>query len=142
MEKDVKKEKSCGGVVFIMKDGMPLFLIEHSNYGHYSLPKGHVERGEDDISCAKREIKEETNLDVSLIPGFANKISYFPFKNVYKDVFYYLFRCFNIDCVKPQETEIKDIIFLPFDKAYTLLTFGNDQEVLLDARMFIEGLHL
>src|SRR3989344_515811 len=34
--------------------------------GMYSLPGGHVERDESDIDALKRELKEETNLDVEV----------------------------------------------------------------------------
>ena len=56
----MKKEKSCGAVVFRReKDGL-VFLVETMTLGHISLPKGHVEDGETEEETARREIREET----------------------------------------------------------------------------------
>lgn len=53
--------------VLIEKDNR-ILLIHRINKGreYYVLPGGHVESGEDPVSAAIREAKEETNLDVTL----------------------------------------------------------------------------
>lgn len=66
----MKEEKSCGAVVVKIEKGKVFYLIEKMNVGHYSLPKGHVIDGETELETAKREIKEETNLDVIFYHGF------------------------------------------------------------------------
>ena len=62
----MKKEKSCGCIVF--NDGKVL-LVRH-NKGHWDFPKGHVEPGETEEQTAKREVKEETNIDVEINTNF------------------------------------------------------------------------
>jgi 8-oxo-dGTP diphosphatase len=62
----MKKEYSYGAVVYQIKDGIPLYLIEHMHLGHTSLPKGHIEEGETPLQCTLREIKEETSLDADV----------------------------------------------------------------------------
>ena len=57
----MKKEKSCGCIVI---DGDQVLLIKN-NYGRWTLPKGHMEKGETEQETAIREVKEETNLDVN-----------------------------------------------------------------------------
>ena len=57
----MKYEKSCGCIVFNEKKQI---LLVHQNAGHWGMPKGHVENDETEIQTAKREVKEETNLDV------------------------------------------------------------------------------
>lgn len=61
----VKETKSAGGVV-VGKDGRILVVNQRGN--SWSLPKGHIDEGEDALSAAKREIFEEAGVkDLVLI---------------------------------------------------------------------------
>lgn len=53
------------GVLVINKEGKILLGKRKSEHGQntYSIPGGHLEFGESFEQCAKRELKEETNLD-------------------------------------------------------------------------------
>ena len=64
-------EKSCGAVVFRRYHGnTELLLIKHTAGGHWSFPKGHVEKGETEEETAVREVYEETHIQIDLCPGF------------------------------------------------------------------------
>ncbi len=132
------KEKSCGGVVFYKDDKGILFLIEKMNRGHYSMPKGHVEKAETELDTALREIKEETGLDACYLPGFRHKITYSPEKGHIKDVFFFVFRVWNKNAI-PQEKEVSEIYFLPYKNAYDLLTYPDDKNTLEFAYEFIKN---
>ena len=54
----MKKEKSCGAIVYREKDGVEILLIKHKNGGHWAFPKGHVENKETEEETALREIWE------------------------------------------------------------------------------------
>ncbi|MBI2448355.1 NUDIX domain-containing protein [Candidatus Microgenomates bacterium] len=56
----IHETQSAGGVV-VNNDG--LVLVANQKSKSWSLPKGHVEQGEDKIETAKREIHEETGVD-------------------------------------------------------------------------------
>ena len=72
----MKKEKSCGAVVYRMEDGSPeILLIKHRNGGHWAFPKGHVEKNETESETALREIQEETGLAVDLDTGFRETVT-------------------------------------------------------------------
>lgn len=54
---------TIGAIVFNDK-GDILLLKSHKWHGKYIVPCGHVEFGETLVEAVKREVKEETNLDV------------------------------------------------------------------------------
>jgi 8-oxo-dGTP pyrophosphatase MutT (NUDIX family) len=56
----MKKTFSAGGVV-LNKKGQVLVVNQKSN--SWSLPKGHIDDGEDDLTAAKREIYEESGIN-------------------------------------------------------------------------------
>lgn len=57
--------RAAGGIV-VGTDGR--IVIVNQNRDSWSLPKGHVETGEDDETTARREITEETGLtDLTLV---------------------------------------------------------------------------
>lgn len=52
--------RTAGGVVLNRHREV---LVVNQGGVHWSLPKGHIEEGEDAISAAKREIAEESGID-------------------------------------------------------------------------------
>ena len=80
-------EKSCGAVLFTTEKGIKKFLLVESNY--FGFPKGHVEENETEQETALREIKEETGVDATIIPGFRETVNYkLPNGNVKEVVFF------------------------------------------------------
>ena len=84
------KEKSCGAVVYTAVDGEIKYLLVQMMSGHYAFPKGHVESGESESETALREIKEETDLDVSLDTAFRQSVVYSPYVGCEKEVVYFV----------------------------------------------------
>ena len=74
----MKKERSCGAVVYKREHDRTLFLLERMVQGHVSLPKGHMEAGETEEETARREIREETGLETALDTSFRHVITYSP----------------------------------------------------------------
>ena len=74
-------ERSAGFVIYHVRPGdgpagdRAAYLV--LDYGrHWDFAKGHVERGEDDLAAATRELAEETGLTgVRVVPGFAHEIA-------------------------------------------------------------------
>jgi len=62
--------------------------------GHWDLPKGNIEKGEEPIQTMVREVREETGIvDLRIIPGYEKKIEYFyrrDGKKVHKTVVFFL----------------------------------------------------
>ena len=132
----MKQEFSYGAVVYRTIDEKRLYLIEKMRQGHFSLPKGHIEPGETPLECVRREIKEETNLDVSVDTGFAHAITYSPGKGVTKDVTFYLATPTSTD-LRAQPEEVQEIFFLSYEEALAVLTHASDKETLVRAEFFL-----
>ena len=102
-------EKSCGGIVYRKYHGnTEILLIKHINSGHWSFPKGHVERDETEVETAMREIKEETGIDVMIDPTFRELVTYSPKKDTQKVVVYFIAKAKSGEPV-PQENEIAEV---------------------------------
>ena len=134
--KNMVKEKSCGAVVYKIENNNVLYLLVKHNKGHISFSKGHVEKDETEEMTAKREIKEETNIDVSIDKNFRVVRTYSPKENVLKDVILFVGKAENND-VKRQECEIEKVMWLPFDKAFESLTYDTDRDVLEKAKEYL-----
>ena len=131
-------EKSCGAIVYRRFHGnIEILLIKHINSGHWSFPKGHVEGDETELETARREIKEETGLDVILDQTFRETVSYSPKRDTQKVVVYFLALARNYDFV-PQEEEIAEIRWVDIVRAARMLTYENDKTIVNKARAAIK----
>ena len=133
----MNREKSCGAVVFRVYNNELQFLIIESINGHFSYPKGHSENNETEVETALREIKEETNLDVTLDENFREVITYLPNERMVKHVVFFLAEA-KEGIVKRQENEIRSIEWMSFDEACQILSFKNDKKILKNAVEFIK----
>lgn len=134
----MKKEKSCGALVYRtdVNNRFRLLLLKHRFGGHWSFPKGHVEQGESETETALREVLEETGLNISLCPGFRKSVEYFPRPYVKKQVVYFLGEATDTH-YKMQEEEISQIAWVPINKAYKMVTFRNDKNLINDAWRYL-----
>ena len=132
----MKKEKSCGAIVFYLKeDKEQILLIKHSNSGHWSFPKGHVEAGETEVETAVREIMEETGVNADIDTRFRTVVTYSPKKDVIKDVVYFFATTDNYD-TRNQEEEVSDIRWMDMDKVLGSVSYKNDKELVKKAIAF------
>lgn len=126
----MKKEKSCGAVIYRKNKGeTEILLIKHKNGGHWAFPKGHVEKKETEAETALREIREETGLKVKLDTGFRASVTYSPKPDVMKDVIYFAAKA-DSDDTKAQPEEVLDIRWEQPEQAMELVTFANDKDIL------------
>lgn len=135
----MKKEKSCGAVIFTKNDDEIKYLIIKQHQGFHGFPKGHVEKGESEEETALREIQEEVGLEVELIPDFREKMEYKnpENKNAIKEVIFFLAKADHAK-MKIQEEEILEVNLLNYNEAMKQLTHENSKDLLEKARKFIE----
>ena len=125
------QEKSCGVIVFYNDK---VLLIKH-NLGHIGFPKGHVEGMETEEETAIREVKEETNCDVEIVPGFREIITYSPKKNITKDVIFFIGKPLNKE-LSPQLEEVQKVDFVNYKEALNLLTYQDEKDLLKKALQY------
>ncbi len=130
----MKKEKSCGALVYRVERGkIKLLMLRHRKGGHWSFPKGHVEGNETEEETALREVKEETGLDITLVPGFRQRVEFSARPGVMKEVIYFLGHT-NQRFFRRQVEEIREIRWMDIDTAYRSVTFQNDRWLIRLAR--------
>ena len=132
----MRKEKSCGAVIYKYIDNELFILLLKHNLGHWSFAKGHVEDGETEQETAIREIKEETNLDVTINSDFRYVITYSSYEGVIKDVVYFLATT-NSDNIKAQQSEISEIKWFKYEDAISMITYEDGRKVLMKAIEFL-----
>lgn len=132
------REKSCGAVVYTRFGAEIRYLIVQMQLGHFGFPKGHVEGEETEIQTAAREIQEETGVDPVIDPNFRKSVEYSPYEGCVKEVVYF-FASANDPAAVRQEAEIKEILWLSFERALAALTYENDRKILIAAHDFIKG---
>ena len=63
MSEQTYPEPTVGALIF-NREGKLFLMRTHKWKGKYVLPGGHIELGERMVEALKREVKEETNLDI------------------------------------------------------------------------------
>lgn len=131
-------EKSCGFVVYEDTNQGRRYLIIRSRQGEYGFPKGHTEPGETELETAMRELKEETNLEVTPVEGFRREIAYRlrANMNITKQAVYFLGKAREGQLIC-QESELLGAEFLSLDQALARLTFDSIIEILKEADAFL-----
>lgn len=130
-------EKSCGAIVYRKFHGnTEILLIRHIKSGYWSFPKGHVEEGETEVETAKREIKEETGVDVLIDTGFRETVTFSPRRDTSKTVVYFVGMATSHELV-PQKEEISELRWVEIGQATSALTYDNDKVIVAKAKSFI-----
>lgn len=74
--KEVLREPTAGGIVFRKeKKEVEILLIQDAK-DRWTIPKGHIEEGEEAKDTAGREIKEETGLEKLRVLNWLGKINF------------------------------------------------------------------
>jgi 8-oxo-dGTP pyrophosphatase MutT (NUDIX family) len=133
------EQQSAGIVVYCIKDYEIQYLILHYISGHWDLAKGKLEEGETMLQAAHRELNEETSLSAEIIPGFEESLSYV-FKErgkiIKKTVTFFVGRT-NQQAVRLSR-EHQGYLWVPFEKAYSKLTYNNAKELLSHVDEFLK----
>ena len=127
----MKREYSCGAVLYTVDEGVRKYVLIMEPNGAYGFPKGHKRRTEDDIDCALREIKEETGIDATILPNFKRTIKYNVFGKSLKEVTCFV-ATYNNQDLNPQDKNILEAKKYDLDTALSLLKFAQVKDILVE----------
>lgn len=139
----MKHEKSAGAVVFRKDNEAIVYLfLDYKHKSEYlGFPRGSIEQGESEKQAARREVKEETGLDVEFIEGFREVMHWFYRREgdtVSKNVVLFLAQA-KSDQVRVSEEHV-GYRWLTFEEAIDRLTFENSRIVLRKSQDFLFNL--
>jgi 8-oxo-dGTP pyrophosphatase MutT (NUDIX family) len=134
---------SAGGVVYRMGEGGPeVVLCGRTAAGLWGLPKGTPRPAESIEETARREVREETGLDVE-IERELGAIEYWfsrprQGKRFHKRVHHFLMVPVGGDVTR-HDHEYDDVRWFPAAEAERRLTFENEAEMLRRALVFLRA---
>ncbi len=132
--KKIKKEKSAGGIVVKKIKGKQYIAVIHRlKQNDWTLPKGHVEKGESLETTAIREAKEETNNETTII----DKIDSFTYfvdddKNniTYERTVYWFLMQSEKDESSSLNYETDEVRWVEIDDDFSFMNYNNDKSIV------------
>ena len=130
----MKRTETAGGIVLNKKG---LVLVVSQNRNSWSLPKGHIDEGENKLQAAVREIYEESGIsELELIKelGFYERyrisLDGGDDKSELKVIYMFLFKT-NQEVLKPIDPANPEAVWVKKEKVSELLTHKKDKEFFL-----------
>ncbi len=124
-------EYSAGSIVYRIKNNKIEFLLVQSRLNRtWGFPKGHLEKDENNVQAAQREVYEEEGLKPDYNIDFEDRL---------KTVTLFLSR-FNPDQkIELQKSEIGDYKWATLAEANSCLNYEELKELLKKAQEYIEN---
>jgi 8-oxo-dGTP diphosphatase len=125
--------RAAGGVVWRRGPaGIEVVLVHRPRYDDWSLPKGKLHAGEDDVAGALREVEEETGLRAEAGRELPSTRYQDP-RGRPKVVRYFAMRPTG-GSLAPAPPETDEVLWLPINEAAARLSYGHDRDVLAACR--------
>ena len=128
--KNTKQVECAGGIVINDKQEV---VIVNQNHDSYSLPKGHVDQGENYLETAKREIYEETGIesleyikDLGSYSRYRIGLDGSDDKTKMKKIFIFLFHTNQVNLV-PIDPNNPFALWVSHNRVHEYLTHKEDQ---------------
>ncbi|WP_259418181.1 bis(5'-nucleosyl)-tetraphosphatase [Bacillus toyonensis] len=132
----MQREKSCGVIIYQDKPDTRYLIVKSKANGHWGFPKGHIEENETEIDTARREVKEETGLDVLIHEDFKTSMEYEISETTRKEVILFLGTPMSTS-VTIQEGEIAMYKWATFADTLNLFDHENQKQILKQAHEFL-----
>ncbi|XP_042562431.1 bis(5'-nucleosyl)-tetraphosphatase [asymmetrical] isoform X2 [Clupea harengus] len=138
--------RACGFIIFRRLAQSPPdnieYLLLQTSYGehHWTPPKGHVDPGEDDLTTALRETREEAGLGeehLRIANNFLKELRY-QVRGKDKTVLYWLAELRDPAMSVTLSEEHQDHRWAHLEEACKLASYKDLQETLREAQHFLE----
>ena len=138
-------EISAGGVLVRRADSrneVCLILRTRHQERAWSLPKGHLEPGEELAAAALREVREETGVTADILASLGT-VSY-QFRrpgvseSVVKSVTFFLMAARSMDAAPHDAAEVVATRWVPIDEAVSLVAYETEREMLRKAKQVLQ----
>lgn len=131
---------AAGCVVYRYDEQGRLFILMiHDQYGKWTLPKGHLDDGEEAQEAAVREVREETGMTGALGP-FVASITYTIQKkdrSYRKRVDFFLMRADDGEAVPQNDEGISAVAWIPPDEAQMRAGYHQIRNIIARATEMI-----
>lgn len=137
----MKFEESAGGIVFKKENSQILILVtQHSAHHGWVFPKGLIDKGEDKVTSALREVKEEGGVEAKVIKELPSVEYFYKFEGqtIKKKVTYFLMEYVSGN-IEDHDWEMEAAEWLPANKVEERLSYKTDKEVFQKAKENIQG---
>ncbi|KAL2099587.1 hypothetical protein ACEWY4_003981 [Coilia grayii] len=138
--------RACGFIIFRRLAQSPPenieYLLLQTSYGehHWTPPKGHVDPGEDDLTTALRETREEAGLGeehLHVVKNFLKELRY-QVRGKDKTVLYWLAELRDPSTSVTLSEEHQDYRWARLDEACKLAGYQDLQDTLREAQNYLE----
>jgi len=120
---------------WIVYDGEKFFVVKRNNYNDISLPKWHIDPGENSEEAALREVLEETWLECQIV-GDLGTIEYLNFEWIVQ-VQYFAMHV-NGKVTDELFPDVDEVITWNYNKIEKLLSYPTDKKIFEKWARFFE----
>ncbi|WP_029136657.1 NUDIX hydrolase [Nakamurella lactea] len=131
-------ETSAGGLVVRFADGVRagalIGRLDRRGRLRWSLPKGHVERGETTEQAAVREVAEETGIDGRITARLGSVDYTFTVegRRVHKRVHHYLMEAVGGE-LSDEDVEVTEVAWVPLQELDERLAYAGERRLVRKA---------
>jgi 8-oxo-dGTP pyrophosphatase MutT (NUDIX family) len=129
----MERQFAAGGVIIKKEKGRPKVLLIKDSYGHWTWPKGHIEKGESPEQAAAREISEETGQKRIEVAELLGKQQYYftlKGKRIFKTVYVFLVKASAREKISVQTSEIRAARWFWPDEALDTIEYEGSRSML------------